>query len=1003
MELGVVNHPQFHFIQQLNPNQRFISPMKKLMVSLIASIFCQTAAQTTTITGLVTDTETGNVLMGANVLISSDQLNTGAATDFDGLYTIPNIPPGSYHLKATYIGYKTFEQTLSVTGEKEKVELDIKLSVSAIQLQEYVVTASRGKREKITDAPAAVSIISELKIRNASNPNLGDYFKNIKGVDFTSSGLDSYNLSARGFNSSFSSRLLTLTDGRMANVPSLRLIAYNTIPLSSDDVKQIEVVLGPSSALYGPNAHSGVVNIISKRPQESIGTVAGYTIGTRDFNKFQARHAGTLGKLGYKLSFVNFTAYDWEMVEVEEKKAHLKPWIDNYGEYSGDELDKLFDKDQAAWDGWNIKIDKDGDGTVDTVLLKKDNLVVDRNTDGLSDIPDFHIKNRRFDFRMDYNFSPEHFISANFGQAIATNINITGVGRYLARDWIYRFYQLRWVYKNWFAQAYLNTSNSGDTVNQRTGQQVVDHSKFFHFQFQHSLDFPRFFNSKFIWGGDYERTMPETFGTILPDGTGGRNPQSYGSDGKDNDGDGKIDEWDELIITNEYGVYAQLQSQLSDHFELILSGRLDLHSGQLDSNGITFLADPLGGGTFKYFPQWSPKVGLLWKPDDNQTFRLTAARAFNTPSSQGLYLDLLASIYSVFPVQARGNKDGYHYIRDNNGELMMYDVRGGSYSEFRLNHFPENSVLYIPEVLGRKGRFVNPDDYTKIDPVKSEVVWTYEFGYAGLIGERVRATLDLYYSTYSDFVSDLTWVTPVVLDTSGGFYSVDDPDPEVLGFLPLAEHSGIKDGGDGIPGAYWIDYGSAQWSVIPSGWWDRPIEARKGTDVVVVDGDTLGAWWSDDKVDFEDPIELVLTNINYGKISLGGFDASIYAFLTDRITADVNFSYLGKTRFWNFLTRDYDPINAPKFKINSTLAYNAPKGFHGNIGFRYIPKFKWSAGVHYGTIQTYLIIDTMVGYKFNDRFGLLLNIKNLNGDRHREIIGGPKLGRHITLKFTTHF
>ena len=75
------------------------------------------------------------------------------------------------------------------------------------------------------------------------------------------SGMDSYNLSARGFNSSFSSRLLTLTDGRMANVPSLRLIAYNTIPVTSDDVSQIEVVLGPSSALYGPNAHSGVVNI----------------------------------------------------------------------------------------------------------------------------------------------------------------------------------------------------------------------------------------------------------------------------------------------------------------------------------------------------------------------------------------------------------------------------------------------------------------------------------------------------------------------------------------------------------------------------------------------------------------------------------------------------------------------------------------------------------------------------------------------------------------------
>ena len=103
---------------------------------------------------------------------------------------------------------------------------------------------------------------------------------------------------------------------------------------------------------------------------------------------------------------------------------------------------------------------------------------------------------------------------------------------------------------------------------------------------------------------------------------------------------------------------------LNDYFELILSGRLDLHSGQLDKNGISFLDDPIGGGSIKYVPQTSPKVGLLYKPSENHTFRLTAARAFNTPSSQGLYLNLKAAQYSVFEVKARGNKDGYNYIRD---------------------------------------------------------------------------------------------------------------------------------------------------------------------------------------------------------------------------------------------------------------------------------------------------------------------------------------------------
>ena len=136
----------------------------------------------------------------------------------------------------------------------------------------FCVTTPSANLVLALTAPAAISVISKREIRRESNTNLGDYLKGTKGIDFTQSGIDSYNMTARGFNSSFSSRLLTLTDGRMANVPSLRLTAYNVIPVSFEDVEQIEVVLGPSSALYGPNAHSGVLNIVTSSPLRSTGT-----------------------------------------------------------------------------------------------------------------------------------------------------------------------------------------------------------------------------------------------------------------------------------------------------------------------------------------------------------------------------------------------------------------------------------------------------------------------------------------------------------------------------------------------------------------------------------------------------------------------------------------------------------------------------------------------------------------------------------------------------------
>ena len=189
------------------------------------------------------------------------------------------------------------------------------------------------EEERVEDAPAAISVISKTEIRRESNTNLGDYLKGTKGIDFTQSGIDSYNMTARGFNSSFSSRLLTLTDGRMANVPSLRLTAYNVIPVSFEDVEQIEVVLGPSSALYGPNAHSGVLNIVTSSPLRNTGTSINVQGGmlsqdnTDLLKKMTFRTAHKFGNFGFKVSGVALSGQDWTHVNEDEYEGHDPAFI----------------------------------------------------------------------------------------------------------------------------------------------------------------------------------------------------------------------------------------------------------------------------------------------------------------------------------------------------------------------------------------------------------------------------------------------------------------------------------------------------------------------------------------------------------------------------------------------------------------------------------------------------------------------------------------------------
>ena len=124
--------------------------------------------------------------------------------------------------------------------ENKDIILDLFLEPQSVDIEETTVTAER-RQMKITESPAAVEIISAGDIKREESTNLGSYLDGIKGVDFSSSGINNYSISVRGFNSSFSTRLLTLTDGRVANIPALRVINYSLIPQSSKDIEAIEI------------------------------------------------------------------------------------------------------------------------------------------------------------------------------------------------------------------------------------------------------------------------------------------------------------------------------------------------------------------------------------------------------------------------------------------------------------------------------------------------------------------------------------------------------------------------------------------------------------------------------------------------------------------------------------------------------------------------------------------------------------------------------------------
>jgi len=134
------------------------------------------------------------------------------------------------------------------------------------------VTSVTGRPDKVVDAPAGVTIVTQQAVATRPSLTVVDHIKSVPGLDVSTGGIVQSNVVSRGFNNAFSGTLLTLQDYRFATVPSLRVNVPFLFTNINEDIERVEVVLGPAAALYGPNSSSGVMHIVTRSPFESQGT-----------------------------------------------------------------------------------------------------------------------------------------------------------------------------------------------------------------------------------------------------------------------------------------------------------------------------------------------------------------------------------------------------------------------------------------------------------------------------------------------------------------------------------------------------------------------------------------------------------------------------------------------------------------------------------------------------------------------------------------------------------
>lgn len=160
------------------------------------------------------------------------------------------------------------------------------------KLNEINVYGASKRLQKITEAPAAVSVVPKEELdKGTTHGQLVKTLEHYPGIDVVQSGMNDFNVNTRGFNNSINRRVLVLLDGRDPSTPLINLMEWNSLQTNLADVSKIEVVRGPGSALYGANAYNGVINIISNSPREVLGTRASVTGGQYGTLRGDIRHS----------------------------------------------------------------------------------------------------------------------------------------------------------------------------------------------------------------------------------------------------------------------------------------------------------------------------------------------------------------------------------------------------------------------------------------------------------------------------------------------------------------------------------------------------------------------------------------------------------------------------------------------------------------------------------------------------------------------------------------
>ena len=961
-----------------------------MAVILFGSVYSQTQ-----ISGSVMDAGSMEAIPGVNVII--DGTNIGTVTDFDGNFVINTSQDAPLTLVVSYVGYSA--ERVSVTSANQ----NINVMLSAGQnLEEIIVSASR-RAQKVTDAPASVSVISTRQIENSAQvAEPSRILVSVPGVQIQQQTANSMNIEMRAGSGTFGTSTYMMKDNRGLITPAAGTFFSFQQGLSNLDLASVEIVRGAAGVLYGPGVTSGVVHFRSKSPIDYTGNAI-------------SMWGGDLNAFGSEI----------RIARANEDKTF--GWKINARLNSGDDF--VYDDESeltAAGIPMNSVIRQPviTNKYVDPVLSQTGEVLYDF-TGGNSIIDNY--SNVAFDTTLEWRPSDETNYQVSAGMSNGGGLFFQELGIGYADGNTY-WGQAQATMGNWYAQAFIDHNDGGGddspTFLYGSGFRQVAKRTTIEAQLQYNFDMPWLFDSEWTVGYDYRNTDSDSEYTLW-----GRNENS------------------DDYITN--GIYGQGTLTMSEKVDLVVAGRYDqasfISAGEFapraalvykPSEKTTWrlsynkaLSGPSALQMYIDFPVAIQAPGTL----DSWLSGQSTPQRFADPSSQ--VIDL-AGVPVDLPVSAAGG--GYPLLIPY-GSVASLSL-AGLYAQA-----PSLQPLLTPffaNYAGPQGGSGILSPYDPFDPSQTtgnrntrtgrfSSVENFELGFSSVIGKKLKISADIYSYVNTGFTN---------FNAIGDVYALVGSDiPGDLGAAVAADATAYVTGAltavttqtyQGLAAQFGLPFsvvasGALAAQGVPSleasiaggiaqtlGGIDSAFQAG-GAGFVGQLGPLFGAIGAveSDRVPQGDGI----THITTGYITQGdakrshfGGDVSMDYFANSDLRLWANASWLSQNEWIpgednddGLLNTSY--LNAPAWKWRMGMDYTPISGLQFGMSFQHDDKFRSVQGFWNGMVETKNLIDMSVGYRFNPGLRFDITATNLTDTAYKTYPNLPTIRRRVLGKLTFNF